>query len=459
MITTEDVIRATGGLLLNGDMRISFPRVVHDSRHVEPGDLFVALKGPRFDGHDFVLEAISSGAKGALVEYWPQEVNIFELHRAISIIKVRDTLKALGDLAAYKRERLTAQVVAITGSCGKSTTKEMLATLLAPRFKVAKNPGNWNNLIGAPLSLLNAPEEAQILILEIATNRPGEISRLTEITKPNVAVLVSVHPSHLEGLGSFEGVLKEKLSLFEAAPKNAVFVYPYDQTEVQESLKEMISARTAQCLSFGLKEGANVRAVDLRLSPRGTEFRLLYRGQAEDTFVPLFGQHFVLDALAASAAALVFGLSLREVAQGLKEVSSLPGRLEPKRLGPHLILDDTYNANPASLEAACEVARGLKDDFVQAIAVVGDMKELGASSKDWHLKAGEALAQVFDVVLALGEEVQALAQGAGKKARVFPNKETLVEELRKLLREPSLVLVKGSRAMRMEEIVTALEVE
>ncbi len=457
MITTEDVVRATGGLLLNGDMKISFARVVHDSREVEPGDLFIALKGPRFDGHDFVLEAIEAGAKGALVEYWPQTVNIFELHKAISIIKVKDTLRALGDLAAYWRERLPSRVVSITGSCGKSTTKEILSALLSPSFKVAKNPGNWNNLIGTPLTILNVPEDTEVLIQEIATNQPGEIARLTEITKPNVAVLVSVHPSHLEGLGDLEGVLHEKLALFKKAPLNAVFIYPFDQPEVRSRLREMISARTAQCLSFGFEEGANVRGSDLRLFPQGTEFRLHFKGQEVPAFIPLLGRHFVHDALAACAAALVFGLSLEEVAGRLKGVSTLPGRLEPKPIGPHLLLDDTYNANPASVVAACEVAQALKGKFERAIAVMGDMKELGASSRKWHLKAGQALAAVFDLVLAQGEEAEALVQGAGEKGLLFSSKEELLEQLQRNLRGPSLVLVKGSRATKMEEIVWALE--
>ncbi|NPB09783.1 MAG: UDP-N-acetylmuramoyl-tripeptide--D-alanyl-D-alanine ligase [Thermodesulfobacteria bacterium] len=457
MITTEQVVRATGGILLNGDMNIPFSGVSHDSRTIKPGELFVAIRGPRYDGHRFVLDAFSRGAKGALVEYWPEDINIFELHRALSIIKVPDTRRALEDLAAYWRKQLGAKVVAVTGSCGKSTTKEMIASLLAPHFRVAKSPGNWNNLIGVPLSILNTPPETEVLVLELATNRPGEIARLTEIASPDVAVLVSVHPSHLEGLGDFEGVLKEKLALFEKAPSNAVLVYPYDQEEVRNRARDICQNRVAWCLSFGLGEGANVRAKDLEFSKEGTAFRLVFRDREAPVRLPLLGEHFVRDALAAAAAALALGLSFEEVARGLSQVETLSRRLEMRSLGPHLLLDDTYNANPASLEAACQVASKLKDGFSKAIAVVGDMKELGEASKELHEEAGRKLAQVFDRVFAVGEEAAALASAAGSKARHFQSKEELLEALKGELEEPSLVLVKGSRAMKMEEIVSALE--
>ncbi len=457
MITTEDVVRATGGILLNGDMGIPFNGVCHDSRRLRAGELFVALKGPRFDGHRFVLEAFEKGAKGALVEYWPQEINIFELHRGLSIIKVPSTYRALQDLASYWRQRLSAKVVAVTGSCGKSTTKEMIATLLEPRFKVAKSPGNWNNLVGVPLSILNSPEGSEVLVLELATNRPGEIARLTEIVSPEVAVLVSVYPSHLEGLKDLEGVLKEKLALFERAPSNAVLVYPYDQKEVREKALEICQHRVAGCLSFGLEEGANLRASDLRLTREGTEFRLSFRDRKALVRIPLLGEHFVRDALAAAATALALGLSFEEVTEGLSGVHTLPHRLELRPLGRHLVLDDTYNANPASLEAACKVVAALKDGFEQTVAVVGDMKELGLHSQPLHEEAGRQLARVFDLILALGEETQALVRAAGGKARHFEDRTSLLEALKEELSRPTLILVKGSRAMKMEEVISRLE--
>jgi UDP-N-acetylmuramoyl-tripeptide--D-alanyl-D-alanine ligase len=455
MITTEDVIRATGGLLLNGDMRIFFHGVSTDSRTIRPGELFVALKGPHFDGHDFVLAALEEGAKGAIISRWPKDINVFELHKALSIIQVRDTLSALGDLAAYVRRRFSGPVVGITGSSGKSTTKELLATVLSERFEVAKNPGNWNNLIGVPLSILNAPETAEAWVLELATNQPGEIARLTEIASPTVAVLVGVSPAHLEGLGSFEGVLREKLAIFEKAPAQALWVFPFDQEEVRVRVEDM--ARGRNLLGFGLAEGARVRAEGLRFTAEGTTFRLLHGGEEVEVRLPLLGKHFVHDALAAAAAALALGLSLPEIAQGLSRGKTLPHRLEPKRLGPHLVLDDTYNANPASLAAACEVVAAFHGPFAKKIAVIGDMKELGEEAFRLHEEAGRRLAGVFDHVLAVGELAEALARGAGAKAEVFTEEEALLERLFALMDEPSLVLVKGSRAMQMEKFVHALE--
>ncbi len=457
IVTTEDLIRATGGVLLNGDMGIFFHGVCTDSRQIKPGELFVALKGPRFDGHDFVAHALEQGAKGALVSHWPEDINIFEIHRALSLVQVKDTLKALGDLAAYMRRGFSGPVVGITGSFGKSTTKELLAAILTKAYaQVAKNPGNWNNLIGVPLSILNALESAQAWVLELATNQPGEIARLTEIVSPTVALLVGVGRAHLEGLGSFEGVLEEKLALFEKAPAGAFLVYPFDQPEVQDRVAQSFSQRPT--LSFGLKDGADLKAERVEFSPEGMVFDLCYQGETMRVRLPLWGYHFVYDALAASAAAVALGVPLEKIVQGLAQGQTLSHRLQPKKIGPHLVLDDTYNANPDSLAAACAVARELAQEFGQKIAVVGDMKELGESAAELHREAGALLAEVFDCVLAIGHWATEVVQGAGAKGKALPDKEALVQELWGLLEgQSSLVLVKGSRAMRMEEIVKRME--
>ena len=451
MITTEDVVRATGGVLLNGDMKISFKRVIQDSRQVRPGDLFVALKGPRFDGHDFVLTALEAGAKGALVEYWPENVNIFELHRAISIVRVKDTLKALGDLAAYWRRKLKATVVGITGSCGKSTTKEFLTQLLEGRGAYG-NPGNWNNLIGAPLSLLNAPEEARILVLELATNRPGEIGRLTEITNPHVSLLLGVKPAHLEGFSSFGALLREKLSLFEKT--KGPIVFPHDQEEIRKVVEKDFKDRPKK--SFGLKDGADFSARNIEITPGGTSFELLAEGEAFPLSLPLLGRHFVLDLLAALATASFLVEDFRTLLPLVSGLKTLPRRLELKEAKGFSLLDDTYNANPASLKAGVEVVAALRPFYRRAVAVVGDMKELGPESKAFHQEAGRRLAEVFDEVLAVGEEASEIAAASGKKGKFFAEKEALKDYLARELREGDLVYVKGSRAMKLDELVDQL---
>lgn len=451
MITTEDVVRATGGVLLNGDMKISFRRVIQDSRQVRPGDLFVALKGPRFDGHDFVLAAIEAGAKGALVEYWPKNINIFELHRAISIIRVKDTLKALGDLAAYRRRQLKATVVGITGSCGKSTTKEFLTQLLKGHGAYG-NPGNWNNLIGAPLSLLNAPEEARFLVFELATNRPGEIGRLAEIINPHVSLLLGVKPAHLEGFSDFGALLREKLSLFEKTMGPIVF--PHDQEEIRETVEKEFEDRPRK--SFGLREGADFSARNIKVTPRGTSFELLAEGEVFPLTIPLLGRHFVLDLLAALATASFLGEDFRALLPRVPELKTLPRRLELKEARGLSLLDDTYNANPASLKAGVEVVAALRPFYQRAVAVVGDMKELGPESKAFHQEAGRMLAEVFDEILAVGEEASEIAKVSGEKGKFFPEKEALKDYLARGLREGDLVYVKGSRAMKLDELVDQL---
>ncbi len=451
MITTEDVVCATGGILLNGDMKIAFCGVSHDSRHIKPGELFVALRGPRFDGHEFVLEAIEKGAKGALVEYWPANVNIFELHRAISIVKVPNTYKALRDLASYWRRRLDATVVGITGSSGKTTTKEFLATLLEGQG-VYKNPGNWNNLIGVPLSILNAPPETKFLVLELATNQPGEIPTLTELVDPDVAVLLGVNPAHLEGFSSFEDYFAEKLAIFSSS--KGALVYPFDREEIRVWVEENASSRPRK--SFGFEEGADFRAREITLSPEGTHFLLETQGKTHELTLPLLGRHFVWDFLAAISAASFLVPEWEALLERVPSLKTLPRRCELKEGPGFWVLDDTYNANPASLKAGTEVVSALRDKFKRLVAVLGPMKELGDETDFWHRKAGEELASVFDLVFVTGEEARDMVEASPEKIRYFEDKEDLFEALKRELREGDLVYVKASRAVGLDELVDKL---
>ncbi len=451
MITTEDVVRATGGILLNGDMKIAFSGVTQDSRSLKPGELFVALKGPRFDGHEFVLEAIKKGAKGALLEYWPANVNIFELHKAISIIKVSNTYKALRDLASYWRKKLGAKVVGITGSSGKTTTKEFLAGLLE-ELGVYKCPGNWNNLIGVPLSILNAPQGIRFLILELATNQPGEIPTLTELADPEVAVLLGVKPAHLEGFLSFEDYFAEKLALFSSS--RGALVYPFDQEEIKVLVERTYSSRPHR--SFGFKRGADFLASEIKLSTQGTEFRLEHAGKTYQVRLPILGQHFVWDFLAALAAASFLVPEWEGLLERVPYLKTLPRRCELKKGIGFWVLDDTYNANPASLKAGIEVAKNLKEKFKRLIAVIGPMRELGEETDFWHRKMGEELSRNFDLLYVVGEEARGVIEASEGKGLFFEDKEALLEALKKELREGDLVYVKASRAIGLEELVDKL---
>ncbi|WP_457755686.1 UDP-N-acetylmuramoyl-tripeptide--D-alanyl-D-alanine ligase [Thermodesulfatator indicus] len=449
MISTEDVVRATGGILLNGDMGVSFTGVSHDTRTIKPGELFVAIKGPRFDGHDFVLEAIENGARGLLVSHWPEEINIFKLHKAISVIKVSDTVKALEDLAAYWRKKLKAKVIAISGTCGKTTTKEILATLLED-YQTFKTPWNWNNLIGLPLTILNTLPEAEFLVLELGTNLPGEIARLTEIASPEVAIFLGSAPSHLEGLGTPENVFKEEIDVFVKAPQ-AVWVYPYDQKEVKEHVYSL--KHKGREISFGFEEGSDLRGRILSVSLKGTRVKISFEGEDYDVEIPLLGRPFVFDTLAALAGALAAGLSLPELLPKLEKLKPAPHRMEVKQAGGIIILDDTYNANPASFKAAAEVLKAIRQEFSRVVAVVGDMKELGEKAPFYHEEVGRVLAQVCDQILAVGKYARDIARGGGEKVNVFSDKEALFSALRSVVNQGSLVFVKGSRAMAMEKIV------
>ncbi|MEJ5359457.1 MAG: UDP-N-acetylmuramoyl-tripeptide--D-alanyl-D-alanine ligase [Desulfobacterales bacterium] len=455
-----EVLRATGGECLSGPRETAFGGVSTDTRSLRPGELFVALRGERHDGHDFVAEALRRGAAGVLVEARATEAQ----HAArgaggrAALIAVADTLRALGDLASFHRRRRRAFVLAITGSNGKTTTRRMTAAVLARRYAVLEPERNWNNLVGVPLTLLRLEPGHEAAVLELGTNRPGEIARLTEICAPDAGLITNIGPAHLEGLGSLEGVLAEKAALvYGLAPDRSALLNADDPL-----LRRLGRECGRRVILFGTGEEAHVRAAGVEVAPGRTAFDLATDAGNARVELPVAGACFVGNALAAAAAGRLLGLPPEEIAAGLAAFRPAPGRLEIRELpGGITVIDDSYNANPASVRAAIETLSALRG-AARGIVVLGEMRELGAGAAAWHREAGRLAAQSGAARLyACGPWSGEVARGAceaglSPAAVVTGGREEIGAALRETLRPGDWVLVKGSRAAAMEAIVEML---
>jgi len=435
--------------LLNGELRgrdAEFTAVTQDTRKLVPGALYVALRGARFDGHAFIAEALAAQAAGALVsEYQSSE---------LPQLRVRDTHAALGQLAAQWRNRFDVPVIGVTGSNGKTTVKNMLASIMGEIGPGLVTQGNLNNDIGVPLTLLRQRASDRYAVIEMGMNHLGEIDYLTRLARPTVALITNAAAAHLEGLGTIANVAKAKGEIFAGlAPDGAAIVNADD--EYANYWRGLVGAR--RMVRFGLEHEAEVRA-RYRLQPDGSDIELIAPAGEIAMRLPLLGKHNVMNALAASAAALEAGAALTQVKSGLEKLKSTAGRLEIKRgLKGARVLDDTYNANPSSIAAGIEVLRGAGG---RTVLVMGDMAELGESALDIHRRVGELARRVgIERLYALGPMSAAAVEAFGDGALHFSDHAALAETLRGELAPQTTVLVKGSRVMQMERVVAAIAEE
>ena len=420
-----------------------FTSVNTDTRTLEPGALFVALKGPNFDAHAFLANAARLGAVGALVAHRDAAV--------LPCIEVADTRLALGQLAAHWRSRFSIPVVAITGSNGKTTVKTMLAAILAQTGAGLVTRGNFNNDIGVPLTLLRLRRDDRYAVIEMGMNHAGEIDYLTRLAQPTVALINNAAAAHLEGLGSVENVARAKGEIFAGLAADGIALINADD-DYADLWRTLAGAR--QVLSFGLQRPADIGA-RFELHSDASRIQLTTPKGDLDMRVPLLGKHNVANAVAAASAALAVGATLDDIKNGLEKLRGISGRLEVKRgFAQARILDDTYNANPGSLAAGLEVLRQAQGERV---LVLGDMGELGAAAADIHRRVG-AMARKAGVqrLYALGELTKQTVASFGAGAQHFPDHEALIGALRAVLRADMTVLVKGSRMMKMERVIAGI---
>nr|WP_202922390.1 UDP-N-acetylmuramoyl-tripeptide--D-alanyl-D-alanine ligase [Sinimarinibacterium sp. NLF-5-8] len=442
MMTLTELARALSAPL-RGEAR--FNRVVIDTRAVQAGDLFVALRGERFDGHDFVAQARAAGAVAALVSRW--------VDADIPQLCVADTLDGLQRMAALWRARFAGTVIGVTGSNGKTTTKQLLASVMRARGDVLATQGNLNNHIGVPLTLLSLRAQATAVI-EMGANHLGEIATLTHLAQPDVGVITHAGDAHLEGFGSREGVARGKGELFAGLRAQGTAVINAD--DVYAGLWKTLAGARAQ-IAFALENSADVRATDVQplADGSGSTFTLHTPSGRADVRLPLPGRHNVLNALAAAACGVALNLDAATLAEGLARVDAPQGRLtwRQSQQGAR-VMDDSYNANPSSLRAGMEVLASLPGRRYLAL---GAMKELGDNAEQLHQQAGQtARALGLDGVFALGDLAAHAARGFGDGGHVFATPQALADALGAKLDARAVVLVKGSRASQMERVVAAL---
>jgi UDP-N-acetylmuramoyl-tripeptide--D-alanyl-D-alanine ligase len=453
-------LQATGGRLISREPETPFGAVSIDSRALQKGDLFVAIPGQNHDGHDFLGEAFEKGAFGAVVsEDYAGKNPPPESGRVW--ITVPETIRALGDLAAFRRRQSKVSVVAITGTNGKTTTKEMTAGILNQGFEVLKTPGNFNNLVGLPLTLFGLKPAHEWAVLEVAMNHPGEIRRLTEIADPDMGVITNVEAGHLEGVRDIDGVMEAKGELLEQMGQDRTAVLNIDDPRVCR-LSERFSGRI---VTFGIDSSAEVSGTPVSQTRSGSVFDLTWYEASIRVSLKIPGKGSIYDALAAAAVALRTGLSMEDVKRGLEKTVSLPGRMEIVALaaGVHLI-NDTYNANPGSVSAAIDTLRALKGSG-RGILVIGDMLELGLHAKGAHKQIGMLAARAgMDGLYAAGTFAEYVAEGAtgagmNPKKIFVGTREEIAEKLRGGLGPGDWILVKGSRLMAMDKVVDGLKSE
>lgn len=426
-----------------------------DSRKVRQGELFVALKGDRFDGHDFVSDAIRNGAWGALVERNALEKHYGNLGGLKNILPVEDTLYALQEMSLMHRKKFSLPVVGVTGSNGKTTTKEMLASILATKGPVLKNEGNLNNHIGVPLTLLKLRADHRSAVIEMGMSAPGEIDLLARLTRPSVGVITNIGPAHLEFLGSMDRVAAAKAELLLNLEQEATAVLNADD-RYYENLR---STMHGKAITFGITNRADVSASDIRQNDDHVDFLLRMDGTASAVRLQAIGNHNIYNALAAAAAALALGIPVDAIRNGLEDFVPVAMRSEVKIVQGRKIMADYYNANPASMEAAIKALASLAKDR-KAVAVLGDMLELGPIAAEAHQNIGRLAAQeAVDCLITMGAFAGQTAQGALRSGMPHDcvieaaNHGEAARLIMKLSSPGDVVLIKGSRGMKMEKIL------
>ncbi|MBN1504231.1 MAG: UDP-N-acetylmuramoyl-tripeptide--D-alanyl-D-alanine ligase [Candidatus Eisenbacteria bacterium] len=456
--TIKEVKKATGATCAGEEAARRLPDFVSgvsiDSRTVNPGELFVALKGASHDGHHFVAESLSRGASVALVSAeWL--AGLTQEERSRPLLSVRDPLRAFQELGRYNRIRVNPRVVAVTGSNGKTTTKEMIAAVSATTYRTARTQGNLNNQFGVPITLLQLQQGDEVAVLELGMNRPGEIARLAELSMPSVGVITNASAAHLEGMDTVLEVAKAKSELADELERDDWLIIHRDS----EELFRLNAGKPLRLITFGMSSKSNLRPASVRyLGTEGTELLV-------DGFPPvrirLLGTQNVLNALAALAASRALGVRAEEAAAALASVTPTRGRMEMKTVGPACFIDDTYNANPGSMAMALDTLFAL-EGFTRKVAILGDMLELGEAAESWHFALGRSAARA-DALILHGQFADAVRRGA-EAAGMNPGSVFVAgshleaaERVTSSWAAGDLYLVKGSRGMSMERVIEEIE--
>lgn len=451
-LSAREVAAFTDGYIITGDPETYFPGVSTDSRNIREGELFIALRGEHFDGHSFIQEVLARGAAGIVVmEDTPRQPTI--------IISVEDTLQALGDIALGVRNRFDTAIVGVTGSTGKTTVKEFCASILSLQGNCLKTEKNYNNLIGVPLSLLKLGPEYEFAVIEMGTNRFGEIDRLSSITRPQVSIITNINPVHLNGLRSISGIIKEKQAIFKNTAKCGIVAI----NPSLEHMDQIEIPRHLHVITYSHKDRSDITLIHIEHQGLdGSDIEIDLAGRLIRTHVPLPGMHNVINALGAAACAVGLNIDPEIIAEGVR-IAKFPGMRSEIIVSDHMtIINDCYNANPASMKAALSMLTSSPHSI--KVAVLGDMLELGKDARFWHEELGRWIAQSnIDRLIVIGEMArtvcdQAVSQGMDSSS-IHPveNMDDIMALLSDLFDKDAMVLVKASRALKLDQVVTQLK--
>ena len=437
----KEILKITNGKLICGDEDLDIQNFEKDTRIIQKGDMYVAIKGEKFDGNDFYKDAINKGAVACLMSKEPDE-------KIGSIVLVENTVKAIQQIAAYKRSQVDIPVVAVTGSVGKTSTKDIVAAVMSQKYKVLKTQGNLNNDIGLPFTLLRLHDENAIVV-EMGMNHFGEISLLTSIAKPTLAIITNIGTAHIGNLGSRENILKAKLEILEGLQGNSVIINNDNDllSDWAEKNKEKYNI-----ITYGINnKNSKYVAEDIH----SYEDRSEYRIDGKEVVVPVGGEHFVLNSLCAIAVGRYFDIPMAKITEGISGFELTKGRMEiEKAKCGASIINDTYNANYDSMKAAIEYLE--KIEGKRKIAVLGDMKELGEYSESLHRKVGEEVKDI-DILITIGELAKCIEETADVREMLhFDNNESALEYLKKIMKKDDIILLKASNSKKFGDIAKKL---
>jgi UDP-N-acetylmuramoyl-tripeptide--D-alanyl-D-alanine ligase len=462
-ITLNELVKVTGGEILPGPFAGGqmISGVSIDSRNVDEGSLFVAIPGDRFDGHQFVAEAVVKGAQAAVIGKEKKQAADQEVLNRAAVVLVEDTKRALRDLASWYRGKFDIPTVAVTGTNGKTTTKDMIAEVLSSRYRVHRSPQSYNNLVGVPLTLFQLNSHSEALVLELGMSSPNEIGILTRAANPDLGVITNIGPAHLESMGSVERIAQAKFELLENMVSPKTLILNADDPILAKRINQ--KKKDEQIVSFGIENQADFAADRIELNGDGhIRFRL---NNDLTVSLRLLGMHNVYNALAAFAVGRLKEVDPQKIRQSLEKYNPSHLRMELVRIGNIRVINDSYNANPISMEKALETLRSIKTTG-RKIAVLGDMLELGEKATDFHLEVGRKAAQSgIDLLVVVGELAGFIGQGAreagmsSNQVLNFDNNEQVSFYLLENLRDGDLLLVKGSRKMKTEEVALSLKAQ
>ena len=452
-ISVEEILKITGGELIIGDKKLICENYSIDTREIKKGDTYIGIKGEKFDGNLFWEKALKSGADCAIVENVDFSKEKLENLENKTIIKVEDTYQALFKIAAYKRKINNIPVVAITGSVGKTSTKDMVASIVSQKYKTLKTLGNNNSRIGTSLTILRLKDE-EIMVLEIGMNQPGEISLLSNIAKPNICVITNIGTSHIGNLGSRENILKAKLEILDGT-ENPTIIINNDNDLLHKWYLENKEKR--KIITYGIENESDVMAKEVKLEQDKSEYKCNIKGENVTIEVPVAGKHFVLNSLCATTVGIVLDIEVDKIIKGIESVQLTKKRMDIKEKNGIKVINDAYNASPEAMKASLEYLSTFKDN--RKIAVLGDMFELGEYSENLHKLVGkEVYKNNIDILVCAGENAKIIAKEALDSGMAkqnifyFQNNDEVLEFLKKEVKPNDVVLFKASNGMKFFEL-------